>query len=153
MQGDVKKLFVFKHLFTMTCNVFPLHLKKTFPPIIWISGESEGVGIESRLPIRIFFLQHYNRLLSLSNEQQWFCQKIWKSIDSLCNYKPRKYKLYITKLNLINKSCWFCYLCMEIWNTPLLMIDFKKEIASQHKRVRPAENMGSVGISPHLILA
>ena len=34
---------------------------------------------------------------------------------------------------------------MEIWNTPLLMIDFKKEIASQHKREGTAENMGTVG--------
>ena len=28
---------------------------------------------------------HYNRLLLLLNEQQGLCQKIWKSIDNLCN--------------------------------------------------------------------
>ena len=36
----------------MTSNVLPLHLKQTFPPIIWIF--TEGDGIESRLPFRIF---------------------------------------------------------------------------------------------------
>ena len=32
----------------------PLHLKQTFPPIIWIFTEDEGDGIESRLPFKIF---------------------------------------------------------------------------------------------------
>ena len=32
----VNKLFVFKSLLTMPINVLPLHLKQTFPPIIWI---------------------------------------------------------------------------------------------------------------------
>ena len=31
------------------------------------------------------------------------------------------------------------------------MIDFKKEIASQHKRAGPAENLGTVGIYPHSV--
>ena len=38
----------------MTSNILPLHLKKTFPPVIWIFAEGEGDGIESRLPFRIF---------------------------------------------------------------------------------------------------
>ena len=50
--GDVNKLFVFKSLLTMPSNV--LHLKQTFPPIIWIFTEGEGDGIESRLPFKIF---------------------------------------------------------------------------------------------------
>ena len=37
----------------MPSNVLPLHLKLTFPPIIWIFTESEGDGIESRLPFEI----------------------------------------------------------------------------------------------------
>ena len=43
--GDVNKNFVFKSLLTTTSNVLPLHLKQTFPPIIWIFIESEGDGI------------------------------------------------------------------------------------------------------------
>ena len=38
----------------MPSNVLPLHLKQTFPPIIWICTEGEGDGIESRLPFKIF---------------------------------------------------------------------------------------------------
>ena len=52
--GDVNKLFVFKSLLTMPSNVLPLHLKQTFPPIIWIFIEGEGCGIESRLTFKIF---------------------------------------------------------------------------------------------------
>ena len=36
----------------MISNVLPLCLKQTFPPIIWIC--TEGVGIESKLPFKIF---------------------------------------------------------------------------------------------------
>ena len=44
--------FVFKSLLTTLSNVLPLHLKKTFPPVIWIFTEGEGDGIESRLPFK-----------------------------------------------------------------------------------------------------
>ena len=54
MLGDVSKLFVFKSFLTTPSNVLPLHLKQTFPPIIWIFTEGEGNGIESRLPFKIF---------------------------------------------------------------------------------------------------
>ena len=50
--GDVNKLFVFKSVLTTPSNILPLHLKKTFPPIISIF--TEGDGIESRLPFKIF---------------------------------------------------------------------------------------------------
>ena len=54
--GDVNKLFVSKSksLLTTPSNVLSLHLKQTFPPIIWIFSEGEGDGIESRLPFKIF---------------------------------------------------------------------------------------------------
>ena len=52
--GDVNKLFVFKSLLTTPSNVLPLHLKQTFPPIIWIFTKGEGDGIESRLSFKIF---------------------------------------------------------------------------------------------------
>ena len=54
MLGDVNKLFVFKSLLTTPSNVLPLHLKQTFPPIIWIFTEGEGDGIKSRLPFKNF---------------------------------------------------------------------------------------------------
>jgi hypothetical protein len=45
----------FKSLLTTpSSNVLPLHLKQTFPPIIWIFTEREGDGIESRLPFKMF---------------------------------------------------------------------------------------------------
>ena len=47
--GDFNKPFVFKSLLTRPSNVWPLHLKQTFPPIIWIFTEGEGDEIESRL--------------------------------------------------------------------------------------------------------
>ena len=55
---DVNKLFVFKSLVTMPSNVLPLHLKQTFPPIIWIFNADEDDGIESRLPFKIFSTLH-----------------------------------------------------------------------------------------------
>ena len=50
--GDVNKLYVCKSLLTTPSNVLPLHHKQTFPPIIWIFTERDG--IESRLPFKIF---------------------------------------------------------------------------------------------------
>ena len=48
----VNKILNKKSLLTMPSNVLPLHLKQTFQPIIWIF--TEGEGIESRLPFKIF---------------------------------------------------------------------------------------------------
>ena len=50
----VNKLFVFKSLLTTPSNVLLLHLKQTFPPIIWTFTEGKGDGIETRLPFKIF---------------------------------------------------------------------------------------------------
>ena len=41
-------------LFSMPSNVLPLHLKQTFPLIIWIFTKREGDGIKSRLPFKVF---------------------------------------------------------------------------------------------------
>ena len=54
MLGEVNKLFAYKRLLKMPSNVLPLHLKQTFPPIIWIFTEVEGDGIKSRLSSSIF---------------------------------------------------------------------------------------------------
>ena len=47
-------MFVLKSLLTTFSNWMPLHLKQTFPSMIWIFTEGEGDGIESRLPYKIF---------------------------------------------------------------------------------------------------
>ena len=49
----MSKNFLFsKGLLATPSNVLSLHLKQTFPPIIWIF--TEGDGIKSRLPFKIF---------------------------------------------------------------------------------------------------
>ena len=60
----------------MTSNVLPLHLKYTFPPIIWIFTESEGDGIKSRLPFKVFstLTLPYEGSLSV---YKLFCQFLW----------------------------------------------------------------------------
>ena len=50
--GVVNKLLKTKSLLTKPSNVLPLHHKQTFLPIIWIF--TEGDGIKSRLPFKIF---------------------------------------------------------------------------------------------------
>ena len=52
---DVNKLFLFISLLTMPSNVLPLHLKQTFPPIIWIFTEGEGDEIKSSLLFKQFY--------------------------------------------------------------------------------------------------
>ena len=47
--GVVNKIFVQQSLLTTPSKVLPLHLKPTFPPIIWIFTEGAGDGIESKL--------------------------------------------------------------------------------------------------------
>ena len=75
MLGDVNKLFVFKSLLTTPSNVLLLHLKQTFPPIIWIFTEGEGGGIESRLPFKIFstlLIWHFRRSFSRYSVFEWY---------------------------------------------------------------------------------
>ena len=60
---------VFKSLLTTPCNVLPLHLKQTFPPIIWIFTEGEGDGIKSRLPFKIFSTLH----VIMGQLKRWGC--------------------------------------------------------------------------------
>ena len=64
MLGDVNKLFVSKSLLTTPSNVLLLHLKQTFPQIIWIFNE--GDGIKSRLPVKKFSALWKKKNLNLS---------------------------------------------------------------------------------------
>ena len=59
----VMSTIVFKSLLTMPSNGLPLLLKHTFPPIIWIF--TEGDGIESRLPFKIFSTLRENKCFDL----------------------------------------------------------------------------------------
>ena len=52
--GVVNILLKTKRVLTSPSNVLPLHLKQTFPPIIWIFTEGKGDGIGPRLPFKIF---------------------------------------------------------------------------------------------------
>ena len=54
MLADVNKLFVFRSLLKTSNNVLLLHLKPTFPSIIWIFTDCDCDGIETRLAFRIF---------------------------------------------------------------------------------------------------
>ena len=79
--GGVNKLFVFKSLLTTPSNVLPLHLKQTFPPIIWIFTEGEGDGIKSRLPFKIFStLTRQDKVIT----KQFSSMAIWEIRESVC---------------------------------------------------------------------
>ena len=69
--GNVNKLLKTK---TMSKNVLPLHLKQTFPPIIWIFTEGEGDGIYSRLPFNFFLLSE-----SVHYEISKYFKCVWRS--------------------------------------------------------------------------
>ena len=90
MLGDVNNLFVFKSLLTMPRNVLPLGLKQTFPPVIWIFTESEGDGIESRLPFEIFSTLQILPLLEVLLVLRFpymFPYTIPKQPDQNCKYQ------------------------------------------------------------------
>ena len=67
MLDIVNKLFIFKSLLTTPSNVLPLHLKQTFPHIIWILTEGKGDGIESRLPFKIFSTLNFSLYLRIKS--------------------------------------------------------------------------------------
>ena len=82
-------------------NFLPLHLKQTFPPVIWIFTEGEGDGIENRLPFKIFstLIMHFG-VLKLQTDiiQSNFC---------LENIHLNVEHLLITWLFLWSTILWF----------------------------------------------
>ena len=64
MLGDVNKYFVFKSLLTMPSNVLLLHLKQTFPPIIWIFTECQGVDWIQATFWNLFYYFIWDNLVS-----------------------------------------------------------------------------------------
>ena len=82
MLADVNKFFVFKCLLTTPSNVLPFHLKQTFPSIIWIF--TEGDGIESRLPFKIFSTLKASTYIFLGKVYYLkFIKKIWRKRNIL----------------------------------------------------------------------
>ena len=67
--GIVNKLFGIKSLLTTPSNVLPLHLKPTFPPIIWIF--TEGGGIEFRRSSKIFFTLTFHLSILMSSSKSF----------------------------------------------------------------------------------
>ena len=88
-----------KSLLTSPRNVLPLHLKQTFPPIIWIFTEGEGHGIESRLPFKIFSTLPWRKNLDLWHFVLFQIQQEIPEIES----KPVRWKL----VSWESKFCWF----------------------------------------------
>ena len=114
MLGDVNKLFVFKRLLTMPSNVLPLHLKQTFPPIIWIF--TEGDGIESRLHFKIFTTLHGRNSIYPPN------------VKTLCPI-VLKVCLWLVPWSLINLFC-------TAWMLNLVINPLMRELGQWRKLMR-----------------
>ena len=54
--GIVNKLLKTKSLLTTPSNVLPIHLKQTFPPIIWILLKVKVMGLNPGYPLKKFCL-------------------------------------------------------------------------------------------------
>ena len=118
MLGDVNKLFKLlkKKMLTTPSNVWPLHLKQTFPTIILIFIEGEGDGMKSRLLFKIFttLLISIKKNLHLCYHFQmklksWFllCQQVNTCLFSSCSYAC-SLLLY-----------WWAWLAhLWLWNSP-----------------------------------
>ena len=92
-----QQLFVFKSLLTSPSNVLPLHLKQTFPPMIWIFTEGEGDGIESRLAFKIFstlwlyFLQLRKAQMLLYHLSSFKLLRWWHTNLGVCTSRNRRW--------------------------------------------------------------
>ena len=138
MLGDVNKLLKTKSLLTMPSNVLPLHLKQTFPPIIWIFTVGEGDGIESRLPLKIFstlisiFLNLFSSVYSQyflrqnSNKKSNTKKYLWnrkKAVLELCHAVIIFWKMLFGLWFLNLKSLGRQEFILEIKWLPLCVVD------------------------------
>ena len=72
----------FKCLLTTPNNVLPLHLKQTFPPIIWIFTEGEGNLLRLlRLPFKIFSTLPNDYFPWLTSSDLYYCQLFSSSFN------------------------------------------------------------------------
>ena len=73
----------------MPSNVLSLHLKQTFPPIIWIFTEGEGDGIEYRLSFKIF-----STLLMIAPSDFLTIRRLCSSAPGLACVPPCPHTMY-----------------------------------------------------------
>ena len=112
MLGEVNNLFVFKRLLTMASNVLPLHLKLTFPPIIWIFTEGGGDGIESRLPFKIFSTLHWYMVARLEvraqNPTLLHGSQHERFFFAILLFLPLNFVFFLTQWKQYNYTLWTC---------------------------------------------
>ena len=111
-------------MFTRPSNVLPLHLKQTFPPIIWIFIKGEGDGIESRLPFKIcstllILMLVYSISFYWSKVfcQKWFIAKK-REIFSVCFEKRPLIKQHGNKISHTQHRA------VEVWCSISYLIEF-----------------------------
>ena len=106
--------FFFKCLLTIPSNILPLHLKQTFPPIIWIFVKYEGDRIESRLPKSFLTSNHFNTKYLVFCMHNFLClwvafvQRVFFFVVYF-NLRPTKkiyfkIKISVKKLTMKHKS-------------------------------------------------
>ena len=132
MLGVVNKLLKTKSLLTTPSNVLPLHLKWTFPPIISIF--TEGDGIKSRLSSSIFstLFMKYNM------EKNWKLTRILvkKQVHDFRIFSPqlrrgelhREQKLRIPFRNRLKKQDLYCIFHFLHMLAKLLVYFFKNQV-------------------------
>ena len=117
MQGNVNKLFVFKSLLTMPSNVFPLHLKQTFPPITWIFMEGEGDVIDSRLPFKIFSTLRIRDTFVIYVVNLTFIKKAWNTIMTVCmkGLSPNPNNVFVNSVEKYSAIIKGLHQVLETW--------------------------------------
>ena len=129
----VNKLLKTKSLLTTPSSLLPLHLKQTFPPIIWIF--TEGDGIKSRLPFRIFStLNKYEYVQSemrLSLAHFFITLIIWSTWG---------FEVFLRSWTTSTKDCRSSRPAIIIWKCPIQAPNLEKK---QTKRIEKVEkNIG-----------
>ena len=85
----------------MLTNVLTLHLKSTFPPMIWIFTEGEGDGIF----LNLFYLLTFNYLFFITEAATDIIQKV----EARRGFKTHAWYLqmwlFYKRYNWISKTC------------------------------------------------
>ena len=85
--------FFFKSLLTRPGNVLPLHLKQTFPPIIWIFTEGEGDGWDQIQAIFLNLFYFTNNFYNLHVTEMCFFSMWMVSHWEVCPNNLSKKKM------------------------------------------------------------
>ena len=114
--------FVFKSSLKTHGNVLPLHLKQTFPCIIWIFTKGKGDGIKSRLPFKIFSTLSLF-FLGWKNKSFLFCSMV-SSFSSSCDLLLEYVCMYLDFANLLNSV--FCWALFSKNSSVTLVFEFER---------------------------